>query len=195
MLSVGVFCGSSTVVEPYFLELAAEVGDQLARRGHTLVTGGGRVGMMGAVASAARAAGGRTVGVIPQVLYGPEVADESSDELIVTADMAERKTTMIARSDAFLTLPGGIGTMDELFEVWTTNHLGLHTKPMVLLSPAGFYDGILSYVDTVVRHGFLGADARDALCVVDTVPAALDAVEAVRAAVPLDAPLETDEAV
>ncbi|GAA4207321.1 LOG family protein [Actinocatenispora rupis] len=178
MAAIAVFCGSSTVVAKTFLDLAYEVGSEVARRGHTLVSGGGRVGMMGAVAGGARAAGGRTVGVIPEVLYGREVADTDSAELIVTADMADRKNRMVERSDAFVALPGGIGTMDELFEVWTTAHLGLHDKPMVLLSPDDFYAGLLSYVDSLVEHRFLGAGARAKLHVVQTAAAALDVVEA-----------------
>jgi uncharacterized protein (TIGR00730 family) len=176
--AIGVFCGSATTVDQSFLDLAAEVGTAVARRGHTLVSGGGRVGMMGAVAGAARAAGGRTVGVIPDVLYGREVADTDADELIVTADMCERKNLMVEKSDGFLTLPGGVGTMDELFEVWTTGFLGLHTKPVVLLSPDNFYAGLLSYVDAVVRQRFLSPQSRDMLHVVDTVAAALDTIEA-----------------
>ncbi|MGA8114293.1 MAG: TIGR00730 family Rossman fold protein [Actinocatenispora sp.] len=178
MASVGVFCGSATVVDGRFLDLAGEVGGSLAKRGHTVVSGGGRVGMMGTLTSAARAAGGRTVGVIPQVLYGLEVGDTDSDELIVTADMAERKNLMVAKSDAFLALPGGIGTMDELFEVWTTAALGLHAKPLVLLSPDDFYAALVSYVETLVAHRFLSAEASELLHVVHNVPEALDHIEA-----------------
>jgi uncharacterized protein (TIGR00730 family) len=187
--AIGVFCGSSTAVDRTYLDLARAVGTEVARRGHTLVSGGGRVGMMGAVVTAARAGGGRTVGVIPEILYGREVADTESDELIVTTDMAERKERMVERSDAFLALPGGLGTMDELFEVWTTAHLGLHDKPIVLLSPDHFYAGLLSYVDTLVEHRFLGAGGRDRLHVVHTPVAALDVVDAaLRCATPPPTP-------
>jgi uncharacterized protein (TIGR00730 family) len=184
MAAIGVFCGSSTLVSKTYLDLAADTGAELARRGHLLVSGGGSVGMMGALVAGCRAAGGRTYGVIPEVLYGREIADVGSDELVVTTDMAERKNRMIATADAFLTLPGGVGTMDELFEVWTTGHLGLHHKPIALLSPDGFYDGLMSYVDILVRDRFLSADARDLLRVVHDVPAAVDVLEAALAAGP-----------
>ncbi|TDB81923.1 TIGR00730 family Rossman fold protein, partial [Micromonospora fluostatini] len=120
MAAICVFCASSRTLDQRWLDLAAETGAELARRGHTLVSGGGCVGMMGALVDGARAAGGTTVGVIPQSLVDLEVADLASDELLVTDSMASRKTLMIERSDAFLTLPGGLGTLDELFEVWTT---------------------------------------------------------------------------
>lgn len=178
MASIGVFCGSSTQISKTYLDVAADVGTELARRGHRLVSGGGSVGMMGALVAASRAAGGRTYGVIPEVLYGREIADVDSDDLIVTTDMAERKNRMVDASDAFLVLPGGIGTMDELFEVWTTAHLGLHRKPIVLLSTDGFYDGLMSYVDTLVRQRFLSPESRDLLRVTEEVPAAVDILEA-----------------
>lgn len=184
MAAICVFCGSSTTVDSGYLRLAAEAGAALAAAGHTLVSGGGKVGMMGAVAAAARAGGARTVGVIPQVLYGAEVADTESDELLVTADMAERKTLMVAKSDAFLALPGGVGTMDELFEVWTTAFLGVHTKPVVLLSLDGFYDRLLSFVDDLVARHFLSAASRDKLMVAETVPDALARLAAALGQVP-----------
>lgn len=177
MASIGVFCGSATEVDADFLDLAGEVGETLAKRGHTVVSGGGKVGMMGALTGAARAAGGRTVGVIPDVLYGLEVGDTDSDELIVTGGMGERKSLMVAKSDAFLALPGGIGTMDELFEVWTTAVLGLHRKPLALLSPDHFYEGLLSYVDMLTRRRFLSPEAEDRLRVVHTVPDAVEYLE------------------
>ena len=173
MAAVCVFCGSSTTVDQRYLLLAREVGGALATAGYTVVSGGGRVGMMGALAAGARFAGGRTIGIIPKVLYGAEVADTDSDELVVTADMAERKTEMVARSDAFLALPGGIGTMDELFEVWTTTFLGVHAKPVLLLSPDGFYQHLLSFVDALVADHFLTEQARARLQVVTSVPAAI----------------------
>ncbi|MDI5942744.1 TIGR00730 family Rossman fold protein, partial [Micromonospora sp. DH15] len=155
MAAICVFCASSRTLDQRWLDLAAETGREIARRGHTLVSGGGCVGMMGAVVDGARSAGGRTVGVIPQSLVDLEVADLASDELLVTASMADRKTLMIEKSDAFLTLPGGLGTLDELFEVWTTATLALHTKPMVLVDADGFYRPLLDWLTTLTDRHFL----------------------------------------
>jgi uncharacterized protein (TIGR00730 family) len=174
--AVCVFCASSTRVEQRWLDLAYDVGVALARRGHTLVSGGGRVGMMGTVAAGARSVGAHTLGVIPASMVFREVADLASDELITTADMAERKTVMMAKADAFVVLPGGLGTLDELFEVWTTGSLALHGKPVVLLDVDGFYTGLLDWVRGLVRPGFVRADAIESLIVVDSLDAALDAL-------------------
>jgi uncharacterized protein (TIGR00730 family) len=178
--AVCVFCASSSNLDRRWLGLAAEFGKALGPRGHRLVSGGGRVGMMGAVADAARASGAHTLGVIPQYLVDLEVADTSADELIVTTDMGERKNIMIERSDAFITLPGGLGTLDELFEVWTTATLDLHAKPIILLNTAGFYDGLLGWLDRLADTEFVRRPALDQLTVVDSVEAALDAIEAGR---------------
>ena len=120
MAAVCVFCSSSGRIDSSYVELAAAVGTELGRRGHSLVSGGGSVSCMGAVASAARAAGARTIGVIPQVLHDLEVADHDADELVLTQDMRERKGVMDARADAFLALPGGLGTLEELIEIYRT---------------------------------------------------------------------------
>ena len=178
MAAVCVFCASSTSLEARWLELAERTGKELAARGHTLVSGGGCVGMMGAVADGARAGGAPTVGVIPQALVDLEVADRAADELVVTADMGVRKNLMIERSDAFVVLPGGLGTLDELFEVWTTATLGLHRRPIVLLDPEGFYDGLLTWLDQLADTAFVRRAALDCVVVARSVPAALDAVEA-----------------
>ncbi|MET8150498.1 TIGR00730 family Rossman fold protein [Actinoplanes sp. NPDC049668] len=178
MAAVCVFCASSSNLDRRWLELAAQLGKALGPRGHTLVSGGGRVGMMGAVADAARAVGAHTLGVIPQYLVDLEVADTAADELIVTTDMGERKNIMIDRSDAFITLPGGLGTLDELFEVWTTATLDLHHKPIILVNTAGFYDGMLSWLDRLADTEFVRRPALDRLVVVDSVEAALDAIPA-----------------
>ncbi|MDG4806079.1 TIGR00730 family Rossman fold protein [Micromonospora sp. WMMD1120] len=177
MAAVCVFCASSRTLDQRWLDLAAETGAALARRGHTLVSGGGCVGMMGALADGARAAGGRTVGVIPQALVDLEVADLASDELLVTDSMASRKTLMIDKSDAFLTLPGGLGTLDELFEVWTTATLALHSKPMVLIDTDGFYRPLLNWLDTLTDQRFLKPAGRDLLTVASSVDEALTALE------------------
>jgi uncharacterized protein (TIGR00730 family) len=163
-----------------WLELAGEVGAELARRGHRLVSGGGRVGMMGTVAAGARSAGTHTLGIMPESMITEEIADAGSDEFVVTDGMAARKGVMIERSDAFLVLPGGLGTLDELFEVWTTAMLGLHRKPVVLLDVEGFYTPLLDWLRTLVPAGFVRVDAFDSLIVVHTVAEALDAIEACR---------------
>lgn len=176
--SVCVFCASSTAIDPAHVETAADVGAEIARRGWTLVTGGGTVGSMGAVARAARAAGGHTIGVIPRALVALEVADHDADELVVTDDMRERKGVMDARSDAFLGLPGGLGTLEELLEVWVARSLGMHAKPIVVLDPDGTYEGLHALVDTLVGKSFVRAEARDAVAWVRTVPEAFAVLEA-----------------
>ncbi|GGL08382.1 LOG family protein [Mangrovihabitans endophyticus] len=178
MAAICVFCASSDALDQRWLDLARDTGRELGRRGHRLVSGGGRVGMMGTVAEGARTAGAHTLGVIPQSLVDLEVADVASDELIVTGDMGERKNVLIERSDAFVTLPGGIGTLDELFEVWTTASLDLHRKPIVLLDPDGFYQGLLSWLSALADTAFVRRAAIEQITVADSVPAAFDVVEA-----------------
>ena len=177
MAAICVFCASSRTLDQRWLDLAAATGAEIARRGHTLVSGGGCVGMMGALVDGARSAGGRTIGVIPQSLVDLEVADLASDELLVTESMASRKILMIDKSDAFLTLPGGLGTLDELFEVWTTATLALHHKPMVLVDTDGFYGPLLDWLRNLTDQTFLKPAGFDLLRLADTVPAALDALE------------------
>ncbi len=176
MSAVCVFCASSRVLDPRWLELARAVGVGLAERGHSLVSGGGRVGMMGTVAAGARSGGAHTLGVMTHALVALEVADTDSDHLVTVADMVERKTIMVEKADAFLILPGGLGTLDELFEVWTTANLELHRKPVVLLNVDGFYDGLMGWLASLVPAGFLSTAALERVRVVDSVPAALDAI-------------------
>jgi uncharacterized protein (TIGR00730 family) len=178
MASIGVFCSSSQRLEELWLNLAADVGTELGRRGHVLVSGGGCVGMMGALADAAREAGARTVGVIPQALVDLEVADTSADELIVTSSMAERKTVIIDKSDAFIVLPGGLGTLDELFEVWTLATLGLHDKPIVALDSNGFYRALAEWLRRLVSDNFVRSEALRMLLVAPDVAGAFDLLEA-----------------
>jgi uncharacterized protein (TIGR00730 family) len=172
--AICVYCASGPT-DPDLLALAAELGEAIARRGWTLVWGGGNVSAMGAVATAARARGGRTVGVIPQTLVRREVADHDADELVVTDTMRERKQIMEDRADAFITLPGGIGTLEEFFEAWTGGYLGMHDKPVVLLDPAGHYDGLRTWLDGLVRSGYVSANAMKRLIVTSTVDDALNA--------------------
>ena len=149
-----MYCASSAVSDE-LLALAAKVGESIADRGWTLVSGGGNVSAMGALAAGARAHNGHTVGVIPKALVHREVADVDAGELIVTDTMRERKQVMEDRSDAFLALPGGIGTLEELFETWTAGYLGIHDKPVVMLDPHGHYDGLLEWLVGLVDSGFV----------------------------------------
>ncbi len=178
MAAVCVYCASSIRIDQAYVSLASEVGTELARRGHELVSGGGDLSMMGAVARAARAGGARTVGVIPHALLELEVGDQDADELLVVDDMRTRKALMDSRSDAFLALPGGLGTLEELFEVWTARTLGLHAKPVVVLDLDGLYAPLRAQVSLMVERGFVRQEAADALVWTDSAAAALDAVEA-----------------
>ena len=177
MAAVCVYCSSSTSIDPSYVDLAAAVGSALAARGHTLVSGGGNLSCMGAVARAARAGGAHTLGVIPEALLELEVGDQDADELLVVDDMRTRKGLMDARSDAFLTLPGGLGTLEELLEVWVARTLGLHVKPVVALDVDGLYAPLRAQVDRMVERGFVRPEAADALVWAGTVDEALDAVE------------------
>jgi len=165
--AICVYCASGEGIAAPYVELAAEVGSRLAADGHSLVSGGGRVSMMGAVARAARSGGARTVGVIPQHLVGYEVADTDADELVVVDTMRERKRIMDERADAFLALPGGIGTLEELFEVWTAGSLGMHAKPVVVLDPPGggasFYAPLWSFLNELSERGFVRRAALESL--------------------------------
>lgn len=172
MSAICVYCASGPVAQTY-LDLAEETGAAIARAGHTLVTGGGRVGMMGAVVRGARSAGGYTIGIIPEHLMKAEVADTDSDELIVTDTMRERKRLMDELSDGFITLPGGIGTLEELFETWTGGFLGVHTKPIALLNHEGFYDPMMTWLADLAARGFVAQSALDRLHVVPDLGTAL----------------------
>ncbi|WP_033340832.1 LOG family protein [Catenuloplanes japonicus] len=176
MAAICVFCASANDIEQRWMDLATETGRQIGARGHTLVSGGGCVGMMGAVADGARAAGAYTLGIIPQSLVDMEVADTASDELVVTDGMLSRKALMIEKSDAFLTLPGGLGTLDELFEVWTTGSLAIHRKPMVLVNTDGFYDGLLAWLRTLTDTRFVRERALSGLIIADTLDDAFAAI-------------------
>jgi uncharacterized protein (TIGR00730 family) len=172
-----VFCASSDRIHPAHLELAHQVGQEIARRGHDLVSGGGRVSMMGAVARAVRAGGRHTLGIIPEVLVGLEVADDDADDLVVTPDMRDRKARMDAAADAFLALPGGLGTLEELLEVWVAGSLGVHDKPVVVLDPTGVLSGLADLVDKLVAQGFVRPAAAASATWATSVVEALDAVE------------------
>lgn len=154
--SICVYCGSRAGAQPAFTEAARAVGDWIGRHGGQLVYGGGRNGLMGQVAQATLAAGGRVIGVIPQALVDKEMANRDCTELHVVQTMHERKRLMAEHADAFLALPGGIGTFEELFEVWTWQQLGYHDKPLGLLNTAGYYDALLTFLHQSVAQGFMG---------------------------------------
>ena len=177
MSAIAVYCASSTTIPPGYAALAAELGREIGARGHVLVTGGGSVSMMGAVGRAARDAGGHTVGVIPRALVAMEVADHESDELVVVDGMRTRKAAMDDRADAFVVLPGGIGTLEEFFEVWTAATLGLHTKPVVVLDPDGFYEPLWAWLRDLAGRGFVRGSALDTVLHARTVEQALTAAE------------------
>ncbi len=153
MKSIGIFCGSSAGEHPLYLETARLVGRTLAQQGLALVYGGGKVGLMGAVADAALEAGGVVIGVMPRGLVEREIAHRGLTELHVVEDMHERKTKMAALADGFIALPGGAGTLEEIFEQWTWAQLGIHEKPCAFLNIKGYYDPLQAMVDNMVREG------------------------------------------
>ena len=163
--SVCVYCGSRPGALPAYTDAARAVGHEIGRRGWQLVYGGGRAGLMGVVADAALAVGGRVVGVIPQSLMGRELGHPGLTELHVDDTMHQRKMMMAERSDAFLALPGGIGTFEELFEVWSWRQLGYHDKPLGLLNVAGYYDRLLEFLALSVQQGFVATAQADLLLV------------------------------
>ena len=177
MASICVFCASSTGIDKSYLRLAAEVGARIGDGGHRLVSGGGRVSMMGEVAAAARAHGAATLGVIPQHLVDYEVADTDSGELLVVDTMRERKALMDAHAEAFLVLPGGIGTLEEFFEVWTAGSLGMHPKPVIVLDPDGFYTPLWSFIESMIERGFVRLAAWQGLHRVASVEEAFALIE------------------
>jgi len=161
--SLCVYCGSREGNDPSFAAAARAVGQWIGAAGGQLVYGGGHAGLMGQVADATQAAGGRVVGVIPQSLVDREAANSRCDELHIVSNMHERKAMMAERSDGFLALPGGIGTFEELFEVWTWHQLGYHDKPLGLFNVAGYYDGLLAFLKQSVATGFMWQNTEQLL--------------------------------
>lgn len=155
-----VFCGASFGGQPAYKAAAEAVGRAIARRGIGVVYGGASIGLMGTVANAALAEGGEVIGVLPQAIADLEVAHEGLTELHRVGSMHERKTMMAELSDAFIVLPGGIGTLEEMFEVWTWSKLAIHLKPVGLVNVGGFYDQLTSFMDLVVAERFLTSDHR-----------------------------------
>lgn len=165
MQSICVFCGSNIGANPAYAEAARDLGRRIAGRGLRLVYGGAKVGLMGALADAALAAGGQVTGIMPIALVEKEIAHAGLTELRTVGSMHERKAMMADRSDAFLGLPGGAGTLEEVFEVWTWGQLGHHRKPVGLLNVAGFYDGLAAFLDHQMRERFVREEHRRMLTI------------------------------
>lgn len=172
MQRVCVYCGSYSGRDPQYGAQAVALGQELARRGMTLVYGGGRVGLMGTVADAALSAGGQVIGIMPRALVEKELAHQGLTELHVVNSMHERKTMMADLSDGFVTMPGGFGTMDEFCEIMTWLQLGFHRKPVSILNVNGYFDGLLAFFNHTVEQGFVKGSHRDAI-IVDQQPASL----------------------
>ena len=180
---LAVYCGSAPGADPAFADAARELALLMVERDIELVYGGGRLGLMGIVADTVLDAGGCAYGVIPQALVDHEVAHRGCTELFTVANMHERKAKMTELADAFVCLPGGIGTLDEMFEAWTWNALGYHAQPFCLLNIHGFWDGLAGFMDHVVDSGFLSEARRLQLLKADTPAEALDLLdEAVKSA-------------
>ncbi|WP_335960079.1 TIGR00730 family Rossman fold protein [Acinetobacter bereziniae] len=154
MNSIAIFCGSSLGTDQIFADVAQLTGETIAKHGQTLVYGGGRSGLMGIVADSALAAGGQVIGVIPQGLVDRELAHPGLTELHIVKNMHERKTKMSELSDVFIALPGGAGTIEEIFEQWTWAQLGIHLKPCAFLNVEGFYDDLLKFIQLTTDKGF-----------------------------------------
>ncbi|WP_292966890.1 TIGR00730 family Rossman fold protein [Novosphingobium sp. UBA1939] len=167
MKRLAVYCGSASPADSRYVELARHVGTTLARRGIGLVYGGGRLGLMGAVASGALEAGGEVIGVIPEALVSAEVSNTDCTELHVVANMHQRKQAFTDLSDGFLTIPGGVGTMDELWEAVSWAQLGYHEKPVGLLNVSGYYDHLIAFADHMAEVGFVRPQHRGILIVDD----------------------------
>jgi uncharacterized protein (TIGR00730 family) len=171
---VCVFSGSSPGADPAYRAAATNLGRHLAERGIELVYGGAHVGLMGVLADAALAAGGRVIGVIPRSLVEREIAHPGLGDLRVVDSMHERKAQMAELADAFVALPGGVGTLEELFEVYTWNQLGLHAKPLGLLNVRGYFDGLVRFLDHAVEERFITRESRAMLLVGEDLDALLD---------------------
>jgi uncharacterized protein (TIGR00730 family) len=178
LFSLCVYCGSRSGLQPAHARTASEVGRRIGERGWMLVYGGGRAGLMGLLADAALDAGATVVGVIPKALMVRELGHQGLAELHVVETMHQRKQIMAERSDAFLALPGGIGTLEELFEVWTWRQLGYHDKPVGLLNAGGYYDALLDFLQATGRAGFVPADQLGLLQVEREPAPLLDRLEA-----------------
>lgn len=176
--NICVFSSSSDSIDRAYVRVAEELAELLAHKKHILVYGGGNIGLMGAMAKAAHRKGGKVVGVIPEMLHGKGYSYAAADELIVTQDMRERKTVMEQRSDAFIGLPGGFGTLEEMAEILTLKQLKYHAKPVAFLNTNGFYDKLFDFFEHMFGHGFVKSKHRELYHVVPDAPAALTFLEA-----------------
>jgi uncharacterized protein (TIGR00730 family) len=176
-MRVCVYCSSSISIDKKYIDLAAEVGREIARRKWSLVSGGGNASMMGAVAHEVREGGGHTIGVIPRALVDLEVADTLADDLIVVDTMRERKALMESHADAFLALPGGLGTLEELFEIWVGRYLGFHQLSVVVLDPEGLFAPLREQIALLHEKRFIRTEQRDIVNWTTTVEEALNACE------------------
>ena len=174
---VAVYCGSALGSDPVFADAARDTAEAMVGTGVELVYGGGRLGLMGLVADSVLELGGKVYGVIPDALVDLEVAHTGVTELFHVPNMHERKAKMTDLADAFIALPGGIGTFDELFEAWSWNALGYHAKPFCLLNVAGFWDGMIAFIDHATQSGFLSASRRKQLLVASTPEEALNLLD------------------
>jgi len=174
---LAVYCGSATGSDPLFAEAARATASAMVSSGVDLVYGGGRLGLMGLIADSVLELGGKVYGVIPAALVELEVAHTGVTELFHVANMHERKAKMTDLADAFIALPGGIGTLDELFEAWSWNALGYHAKPFCLLNVGGFWDGMIQFIDHATTSGFLSASRRRQLLVATTPDEALNLLD------------------
>jgi len=179
---LAVYCGSASGSSAVFAEAAGATAQAMVSRGVELVYGGGRLGLMGLIADSVLNLGGQVYGVIPEALIELEVAHEGVTELHRVETMHERKAKMTELADAFLALPGGIGTLDELFEAWSWNALGYHAKPFCLLNVEGFWDGMIEFIDHATRNGFLSPQRRQQLLVASTPGEALELLDEAAAA-------------
>ena len=185
MKRIAIYCGSATPADPRYVELAEDVGAALAQRGIGVVYGGGRLGLMGAVARGAKAAGGEVIGVIPESLIRAEVANHDCDELIAVSGMHERKQRFTDLSDGFITLPGGVGTMDELWEAMSWAQLGYHSDPVGLLNAFGFYDDLIAFNAKMAAVGFVRPVHAGILLHATTLPDLLDKMAAYQPHTPI----------
>ncbi|MEW4449047.1 TIGR00730 family Rossman fold protein [Qipengyuania sp. JC766] len=185
MERLAVYCGSATPADPRYVELARDVGTALAQRGIGVVYGGGRLGLMGAVAKGALDAGGEVIGVIPEALAGSEVANHDCTELYTVSGMHERKQRFTDLSDGFVTLPGGVGTMDELWEAMSWAQLGYHSDPVGLLNAFGFYDDLIAFNARMADVGFVREAHRGILLAAETLPDLLAKMEAYQPHTPI----------
>lgn len=185
MKRLAVYCGSASPEDPRYIELARDVGAGLAQRGIGVVYGGGRLGLMGAVAKGALDAGGEVIGVIPDALANSEVANHDCTELFTVSGMHERKQRFTDLSDGFVTIPGGVGTMDELWEAMSWAQLGYHTKPVGLLNSFGFYDALIAFNRHMAEVGFVRPAHQNILIADDTLTGLLDKMAAYQPHVPI----------